>query len=213
MKPEKKSNKKFIIYSIIVLGIIAMFAIGANMMIGNDSVDTVTVDSEIIVEAPDAPLMGTAVQWDGRIDVFVTRADTGIKEQVVFGEHNLLTTLGADQIRGHLNGTVAAAAISHMSLSNDASAASDTWTQLPSEIAVSGLGRATSGTGVVNNGTAAFNVTHEWTASASQSCQLVGLHWVATPSSDDNLMSAVKFAQQNLLINDQLEIVYSVTLS
>ena len=213
MKPEKKSNKKFMIYSIIVLGIIAIFAIGANMMIGNDPVDTVIVDSEIIIEAPDTPLMGTAVQWDGRIDVFVTRADTGIKEQVVFGEHNLLTTLGADQIRGHLNGTVDKAAISHMSLSNNTGAPSAAWTILPFEIAANGLTRATAGAGVVNNGTAAFNVTYEWTASGSQSCQLVGLHWNATDGLDGNLMSAVKFDQQTLLINDQLEIVYSVTLS
>lgn len=206
-----ENTLKYWQYSILAFGIIALFAFSANTVMSNDLV-VASIDKQIT--NPDTYSSGTSVQWHGTLDMYLTKADTGERTQVIFGEPNLITDLGANRLRGYLNGSItSSASIANLSLSNDAGAASDAWTELPSEIATNGLDRATAAGGVVNNGTTKFNVTHTWTATDTQSCQLIGTHWVSTDSSDGNLFSALKFTQQNLLVNDQLEAVYSVEIS
>lgn len=211
---DKSKTNKYLIYSLIVVGIIAVFTISMNTIINNDAVIS-TVEEQIEqVEQQDDYVSGTSVTWHGTLDLFIIEADTGERTQVVYGEPNLITNLGADRLRGYLNSTVSSSeAIGNLSLSNDASAASAAWTVLPTEIAANGLDRATAAAGLVNNGTGKFNITHTWTATDTQSCQLIGTHWSSTDESDGNMFSALKFTQQDLLVNDQLEAIYSVEIS
>ena len=200
------------------MAVVVMFAVSAMSIVDTEVADEIVVSDNVAVEIAahdNSPSFGTNVQWHGKLDVFVKCADSEGWDQVVYGESNLLTNIGANWIRGHLNGSTATVAkIANMSLSNDAGAASDAWTELPVEIAANGLDRATAAAGVVNNGSlGAFNITHTWTATGSQSCQLIGIHWNATDESNGNLFAAVKFTQQNLLVNDQLQAIYSVTMS
>lgn len=200
-----------VIVSVLALGIVLMFAFGATF-VGDSGI----VDEEYMgtVDNAGSYSTGTNVEWHGTLDLYIKPAGSNEWERVVFSEPNLITNLGANRLRGYLNGSdPGTTTIANLSLSNDAGVASAAWTELPVEIAANGLDRATAVGGVVNNGTGAFNITHTWTASASQSAQLIGTHWNSTDELDGNLFSALKFTQQNLLVNDQLKAVYSVTIS
>ena len=211
---NKSKISKSLLYSIIALGIVAVFTISASTIATDDTVVS-TVETQIEqIEQPNNYVDGTSVTWHGTLDLFIIDADSGDRTQVVYGEPNLITDIGANRLRGYLNGSLDTTdAIANLSLSNDAGAASAAWTELPAEIAANGLDRATAAAGVVDNGTGMFNITHTWTASDTQSCQLIGTHWSSTDESDGNLFSALKFTQQNLLVNDQLEAIYSVEIS
>ena len=207
-----KSNK--LTYGIIV---IAMMGLAVMIMGANSIANDIPVDQSHIVEDVAAfeevsnPAV-TSVEWHGTVDLYLKEAGTDEWVQVVQGEPNLITDIGANRIRGLLNGSIAnPATIANLSLSDSVDSASAAWTELPAEIAANGLERAT-GT-MANNGTGAFNITYTWTATASQDCQLIGTHWDETGELDGNLFSALDFAQQTLLVNDQLQAVYSVEIS
>lgn len=221
-----KSNKTFGIVTLVAITFVIMLMTTGNSMQVAD-LDVVDIDTAVFEELDgiegigsieeigineDTYAAGTSVTWHGTLDLYLTPAGTDERTQVVFGEPNLITDIGADRLRGFLNGSVISGeTIANMSLSDDGSAASAAWTELPVEIAANGLERAT-GT-MANNGTGAFNITYTWTASASQDCQLIGTHWDDTGELDGNLFSALKFTQQTLLVNDELEAVYSVEIS
>lgn len=203
-------------YGIIV---IAIMGLAVMVMSANSITSDIPVDQSYIVEDVAAfegvsDHMATSVQWHGTLDLYLKEAGTDEWVQVVHGEPNLITNSGANRIRGLLNGSIAnPAEIANLSLSNDAGAADAGWSELPVEITTNGLDRATAAAGLVNNGTGKFNITHTWTATDTQSCQLIGTHWDETDGLDGNLFSALKFTQQNLLVNDQLQAIYSVTIS
>ena len=208
-----KDKLKYGAYSLTVLAIGIIMMLSANTLLSMDNAETIELleDSVMSEETYGA---GTSVQWHGVLDLYLKEAGSDEWTQVIHGEPNLITNIGANRIRGLLNGSIAnPAEIANLSLSDDASAASAAWTVLPSEITTNGLDRATAAAGLVNNGTGKFNITHTWTASATQSCQLIGTHWSDSDGSDNNLFSALKFTQQNLLVNDQLQAVYSVEIS
>lgn len=191
-----------------VLGIAIMMAMSANTLFTVADVESVgALEMPVINQDYDT---GTSVEWHGTLDLFIKEDGSDDWEQVVYGKPNLLTNGGADRLRGFLNGTVVSGeTIANLSLSDDATAASAAWTELPAEIVANGLERA-EGT-MADNGTGAFNITYTWTATASQDCQLIGTHW--DTSGDGNLFSALDFAQQTLLVNDQLQAIYSVEIS
>ena len=208
-----ESKLKYGVYSLTVLAIGIIMLISANTLITANSAETIEILEDPVI-SEETYGAGTSVQWHGVLDLYFKEAGTDEWVQVVQGEPNLITNIGANRIRGLLNGSIAnPAEIANLSLSDDAGAADAAWTELPLEITTNGLDRATAAAGLVNNGTGKFNITHTWTATASQDCQLIGTHWDSTDDSDGNLFSALKFTQQQLLVNDQLQAVYSVTIS
>ena len=208
-----ESKLKYGVYSLTVLAIGIIMLISANTLLTAETAETIKLLEDPVI-SEETYGAGTSVQWHGVLDLYFKEAGTDEWVQVVQGEPNLITNIGANRIRGLLNGSIAnPTEIANLSLSNDAGAADAGWTELPVEITANGLDRATAAAGLVNNGTGKFNITHTWTASATQSCQLIGTHWDATDGLDGNLFSALKFTQQDLLVNDQLQAVYSVTIS
>lgn len=208
-----ESKLKYGVYSLTVLAIGIMMLISANTLLTADNIETIELleDPVIIKESYGA---GTSVQWHGTLDLYIKRAGTDEWVHVVHGKPNLITDIGANRTRGYLNGSITdGVTIANLSLSDDAGSPAAGWTELPAEITTNGLDRAVVATGLVNNGTGKFNITHTWTATASQNCQLIGTHWDGTDGSDGNLFSVLDFAQETLLVNDQLQAIYSVTIS
>lgn len=213
-----KNTKMFgvaVLAMIAIVAIAAVLSVSATTVVNDEVVAEVSVFESPVAEEEVSSLLGTNVEWHGEVDILIKRAGSDEWELVVDNEPNLLTNIGGHFIRMQLNGSNATlVTIANLSLSNDGGAASNAWTELPAEITTNGLDRATAAAGLVNNGSiGAFNITHTWTASDSQSCQLIGTHWSGSDGKDGNLFSAIKFAQQSLLVNDQLQAIYSVTMS
>ena len=204
-----ENKYKLGLYSLIVFGVIVLSV----SMMNNTSVPYMNEELLGDLDFNDPTPQSTNVQWHGTLDLFVKEAGSDTWEQVVYGEENLITNLGASRIRGLLNGSITTGeTIANLSLSNDMTDPTTSTTKLIDEITTNGLDRQ-QGT-MANNGTmGAFNITHTWTATASQSAQQIGTHWSVTDDSDNNLFSALEFTQQDLLVNDQLKAVYSVTIS
>ncbi len=137
----------------------------------------------------------------------------GFRDGEIFYEyeqHNLITTIGSTQLRdflGFSNHTNAACI--YLSLSDDGAPAAS-WTKLPTEITINGLDRET-GTPTVVNATA-YQVTYTWTATASDTVDCTGLHWVVTDDSDDNMLAAAAISSVSLQANDMLQVTWTVNI-
>ena len=127
-----------------------------------------------------------------------------------YSTHNLITTNGSKHIRDFLGwANQTNAACIYISLSDDATPATS-WNKLPGEITANGLDRETGTPSVVN--ATAYQVTYTWTASAAQSVQCTGLHWVVTDDSSFNLFAAASISSVSLQANDQLQVTWTVNV-
>jgi len=151
------------------------------------------------------------ISYKGHVEVYKIPADTGIPEKVA-DKDNLLVTNGKTYIRTQIGSGSASASSSakYISLSNDATAPDVSWVDIPTEITANGLGRAAAT--YAANGTGAWNMTYTWTATGAQSAQLTGLSSGGTPS-DNTLFAALQFASVTLATNDQLRVIWSVSVS
>lgn len=140
----------------------------------------------------------------GQWDIKITRADgTSYTESV----HNVVTTIGKTQARDYFSAGDTDIT-KYLAVSNDASPA-DSWTKLATEKTTANLTRAT-GT-VANVNTTAYQVTYEFMSSAdSQTLQCLGIHWIVTSDSDNNLFAAGAFTQTTLNTNDKLQVTYTL---
>lgn len=151
------------------------------------------------------------ISYHGHVDVYKIPADTG-KLELVDSKDNLLVTNGKTYIRTQIGSGSAtgSSSASYLSLSNDATAPDAAWVDIPAEIVANGLSRA-QGT-YAANGTGAYNYTKTWTATGAQSAQLVGLNYGNT-ANDGTLFASVQFSGVTLATNDQLQIIYSISVS
>lgn len=115
-----------------------------------------------------------------------------------------LTTLGQNWIEDQLGDSPGTDPAKWIGLSNDPGAPSAAWIVLPSEIVTNGMSRA-AGT-YVDDGDGAWNITHTFSITGTQSAQLTGLYWAST---GDYLLCADTFTLVNAEDGDSLEIVWS----
>ncbi len=124
---------------------------------------------------------------------------------------NVITDIGENQTRTRMSTADTYVATKYISLSNDASADAS-WTKLPNEATTAGAGRATGD--VVewtNSGDAAFNVTATFNFSGDITLKAIGLHWSATPESDNNLFACANFAETAFANNWNMTATWVVT--
>ncbi len=204
-----------------ILGIICIAIIGVAFF----SYPTESNKNNTIVEASVVPQVnlltetqqddsGTLnIHYKGHVDIYKTTYTTG-KTELVTSKSNLITNMGKEYIKQQIgNGSaVASNSTKFISLSNDASAADAGWSVIPAEITTNGLDR--NATAIYqSNGTGAWNYTAVFTATASQSAQLTGLNWDPVDNKAGNLFAALTFTPQSLLVNDQLTVVWSISVS
>ena len=201
-----------------ILGLLCMCALSFAAL----SVNTPVAQNNEQIVAPDvgvapAPsgFSGVNVGYDGYVTIKKYEAATNEWKTVEESKHNLLTNIGMNFIKAKLNGSDVTAAnnLSSVSLSADSGAGiAATDAILTSEITTNGLLRNGTATWSVN-GTGGFNYTAIWTATASQSAASTGLQWSSIPNSGGNLFAALAFTQQDLLINDQLQVIWQIVIS
>jgi|SRR6267154_925725 len=124
---------------------------------------------------------------------------------------NLITNPGRIFLHTQGYGTsgLGANGLNYVALSNDALTETATSTTLSNEIAANGLTRAQ---GIVVLPTGAGNQTtvdKTFTATGSQSAQKAALF---TASSSGTMNHVLAFTQRSLVLNDTLEITYTITL-
>jgi hypothetical protein len=153
------------------------------------------------------------IGYEGYVTVQKYDARLGEWETIAAGKHNLLVDNGKNYIRKQIGDdtSVATNSTKWISLSNDGTAPAAGWTIIPTEINVNGLSRAQAT--YAANGTGAWNYTYTWTATGAQSVQLTGLNYAPTAASDGNLFAALQFTSTSLQANDQLKVVWSITVS
>jgi hypothetical protein len=127
-----------------------------------------------------------------------------------YEQHNLITGNGSKHLRNFLGfANQTNAACIYLSLSDDGAPAT-TWGKLPNEILINGLDRATGTPSVVNR--TAYQVTYTWTATASDTVDVTGLHWDATDGSDSNMLAAADISSVSLQANDMLQVTWTVNI-
>lgn len=152
------------------------------------------------------------IKYRGHVDVYKIPANTK-SPILVYSGKNLLVDNGRNYIRTQIgNGSaIASNSTKYISLSNSASAPAAGDTIIPAEITTNGLARATAT--YLTNGTGAWNYTYTWTATGAQSAQLTGLNYDSIAGSDGNLFASLQFTAVSLQANDQLRVVWSISVS
>jgi hypothetical protein len=158
---------------------------------------------------------GTSVgiHYNSDVQIYKFTAETGVKN-LVYENHNLLVNNGKEYIKTQIGSgsAVASNSTKYISLSNSASAPGAGDTVIPAEItAGTGFDRAVAT--YSSNGTGAWNYTKVFTATNSQSLQLTGLNYNSVSASDGNLFASLAFTPQSMLVNDQLTVVWSISVS
>jgi len=209
---------------LVLLGVIAVFAFGLPP-------ETTGVDQERTVEEaiavsdqpagePNVGLMqpaeeATTFSITGYVTVDAYHYDAASGTYVLFYHDegsNVITTIGLNFIEEHLGigGASYDDPAKWISLSNDGSS-SAAWTQLPTELAASGMTRAV-GT-YASTGDGVWTIAATFTATGAVTVQTTGLQWLVTASSDNNLMAANDFTSVTLATDDTLTITWTLTLS
>jgi len=143
-----------------------------------------------------------AEKFDSKLGQWVTITD----------KDNLLVDNGKDYIKAQIGGGASAATnnTKWISLSNNATAPAAYLTNIPDEIVANGFSRAAST--YASNGTGAWNYTYTWTATSTQNVQLAGLNYGDT-ANDNKLFAILQITSTNYAVDDQLRIIWSVSVS
>lgn len=167
------------------------------------------------VETGAADNGGTDVGIQYKGHVLVEKYDARLGKWIVVADKdNLLMNQGKEYIKRQIgnDSSLATNSTKYISLSNNAPAEIvATLTVLPGENTTGGLSRALAT--YASNGTGAWNFTKTFTATASGSVQLTGLNSEGTAGGDATLFAATSFTQATLLADDQLRVIWSISIS
>jgi len=168
-----------------------------------------------VVDQEQPPETVTSLSLRGKVVVEAYHYDeaTGTYDRFYYYESsNDMVNIGFEWIELQLGSdSPTAVAAQWISLSLDATAPAAGWTQIPAEIVADGLERADGTYG--STGIGAWEIVHEFTASATLTdVRLTGLQWALAPL-DGNLMAANTFAPVTLNNGDKLTITWTITLS
>lgn len=125
-----------------------------------------------------------------------------------------LTTIGQDWLEQQISGTINASEQAlYLADSNDASAPSAAWTELPTEITSNGLERQTGA--YTSTGVGTWNVTKQKAVTGTQSTQLWGIHWKTYADAPDNNLLAADSgpSQKNCVDGDTLTETWQITVT
>lgn len=153
------------------------------------------------------------VHYDGYVTVKKTDALTG-EITTLPSKHNLITNDGLSFITRKLYGTDGNATnkTTVVTLAGNGTTPSASWTQISNEMTTTGFSRNITAT-VTTNGTNGYNVTASWTATGSQNLNMTGLEWQNQYGSNNDLFAVLAFTDQSMLVNDQLQVVWSIVVS
>ena len=193
------------IKTVIVLAALVVAAVALGFVLGTKET----------VETGAAGNGGTDVGIQYKGHVFVEKYDAKLGKWIVVADKdNLLTNIGKEYIKKQIGNDTSLATNStkYISLSNNAPGEiAATLTVLPGENTTGGLARALAT--YASNGTGAWNFTKTFTATATGSVQLTGLNSEGTAGGDGTLFAATSFTSASLLADDQLRIVWSISIS
>jgi len=230
-KTELKGKKKTAVLTVLVATLLVVtLVVGTNMgyQVGKkegylQALSDVTDKTGITFEWRD---LGNGkyeilAYWDGslyakgetEIHIWIEHRRNGKLLSLEYGA-GTLTTIGKNWIEQQISGTINASEQAlYLADSNDASAPSAAWTQLPTEITSNGLERQTGAYTSTGDGT--WNVTKTKSVTGTQSTQLWGLHWRSyAEGADNNLLAADSGpTQKNCENGDTLKETWQCTVS
>ncbi len=124
-----------------------------------------------------------------------------------------ITTYGQNQIE-QLLGDNSDLGLSYFAVSNNETAVSTSWTELPNEVTSNGLERAAAT--YASTGTGTWTMTKTWTATGTQSCCLYGVYSNTYAAGQTTLCLAEQqgaSARKNLISGDTLQMQVAGTVS
>jgi hypothetical protein len=124
--------------------------------------------------------------------------------------YNVITTAGRDFLhqQGYASAGLGANGLNYIALSNDTLTETSASTVLSSEIVANGLSRV-QGTVAHTAGTAITTIDKTFTATGTQSAQKAALF---TAGAAGTMNHALAFTQRTLILNDTLQITFTITL-
>jgi hypothetical protein len=219
------NNTKIALGILLVVGVASAFAVAhrideqpsEQIKIGNSVANPTTILSatEPQLDANGGGVTVAGVHYNGRVTIVKTEAKTGKRTLVADSKHNQITNLGYQFIVNKLTQTDTNATnkTAYISLAANGSTPVVAWTQISNELTTNGLARNGTAT-VTTNGTTGYNVSVTFTATGTtNNIALTGLHYENMPASDGNLFAALSFSNQSLNVNDELNIVWQITIS
>jgi len=126
--------------------------------------------------------------------------------------YNVITYVGTVFLhtQGYATSGIGANGCNYTALSNDPVTETPASTTLSNEITTNGLGRAQNTVTLPTGSGTQTVLDHTFTASGTQSCQKAALF---TASSSGVMNHVLGFTQRNLVLNDTLEVTYTITLA
>lgn len=129
-------------------------------------------------DGPDAPILGS--RTDLSLELHVTMRHYRYGVQIGYSYHaGVLTTAGLNWIGGQLGGSPSTDSAKWIALSNDPSAPSSAWTEIPGEITTGGMGRSV-GVYDPTPGDGVWEIEFVFSPTETASCQLTGLYYTSS---------------------------------
>jgi len=189
-----------------------------NMGIGSYQQITFRIDSEVYVNTKEPTrfisgylsyIPDIGLSWLQMTGKMVTEND-GTYTILISRHAGVLTTIGLNYIEDQL-GDSAGAEADYISLTTSASAPTNAWTIIPSEI-VSGTGLDRAQGTYASTGNGVWTITKQFTASGTHTAvQCAGFNWAS--SGDNNLLCADTFTSTTLISGDKLTVIGTFTVS
>jgi len=211
----KTINK--VIIGLVAIGMVAIaaFAFSAPAVQTNEQIKvTDSIEQSVVPYVELISKSPGQVNYKGHVQVSILRASTGVRE-VVADKDNLITNGGLDFISRKLNAQDVNASNRTLaiSLADIGTAPLATWSILSGEKTTTGFVRNTTSK-YTSTATGQYTVNATWTATGTMNnINTTGLHWNNLSNSDGNLFSVLQFTNQSLLINDILQVNWSIILS
>jgi len=148
--------------------------------------------------------------YKGVVSVYLKKA--GSEDWILLSrKENTLTNIGKEWIENQMRNPQSVNKTQWITLSTVSSDCSATATKLANEITSGGLEKAQCS--ITDLGTGTWSCEYTFTATTSHSnVQVAGLHWNSTAQVDD-MLACGTFTSVNLEANDQIKVVWNITIS
>lgn len=157
---------------------------------------------------------GSFTQVHVKCDTEVWLQRVGEDKPTLISRHaGVLTTIGKDWLEDQISDSPSTTPSAYISLSTSASAPTNAWTIIPTEIDTGGGLDRVGGT-YASTGAGTWTVSKQFTADTTYtSVQLMGLNWSDTDSADNTLLFADTFTATTLASGDKLTVTASLSVS
>jgi hypothetical protein len=149
-----------------------------------------------------------------KVDCKVEKTFLDGHTELISNHAGVLTTIGKDFIEGKLGDSAYGSNANfadYISLTDSASAPSNAWTQIPTEITANGLDRALATYASIGAGT--YTILHQFTcATAPQSSRCAGVNW-DSGNTDNVLLCADTYSATTCQIGEKITVTFTFTIS